>query len=292
MAPMTAIIDKTTPGDKVIKLFYNTGIAQLGLALWSGTKDADPKDSIQTPQEVGNGQYILNPSHMASVNFRGVERVFALTTANPFKVTGNDFYTLSEVSPSYQRREGTNIGNITLASCTSGDNAWVYFSRSMGVSSRNLCELNLGTSGVTSLQYTSDLWINSFAAAWYDTITGKRSVIYEGSTLMEYVVDDNTWGRPIPSTGDMQRNTPVAVAFNAGTVFLYYCGRTPSGRIKRAIRTNNTWGASILLDIPTISQDSQLTVVRANGINHLFYEPGDQNEAGNVYLVHRMDEIE
>lgn len=130
MAPITAIIDKSTPGDKVIKLFYSTGKAQLGLALWSGTKDEDPEDSIQTPREVGNSQYILNPSQMASVNFQGVERVFALTTANPFKVTRDDRYTLSEVSPSYRtHRQDIAIGNITLASCASDNNAWVYFSR-------------------------------------------------------------------------------------------------------------------------------------------------------------------
>lgn len=292
MAPITAIIDKTTPGDKVIKLFYNTGKAQLGLALSSGTKDEDPEVSIQTPQEVGNDQYILNPSQMASVNFRGVERVFALTTANPLKVTERDKYTLSEVSPSYQKhREDIEIGNTTLASCTSDDNAWVYFSKNIGDRSRQLWELNLETLQITSLIFTHDLWINSFAAAWYDTITGKRSVIYEGSSLMEYVVDDKTNGRPIAGTGDMQRNTSVAVAFDAGTVFLYYCGRGVSGGIRRTIKTNNNWGASTPIDSHPIAQDSQLTVVRANGINHLFYAARHKDEAEDVYLVHHMDEI-
>ncbi|KAJ3545138.1 hypothetical protein NM208_g2663 [Fusarium decemcellulare] len=292
MAPITAIIDKTTPGDKVIKLFYNTGNAQLGLALWSGTRDADPEDSIQAPREVGDGQYILNPSQMASVNFQGVERVFALTTTNPFKITKDDVYTLSEVSPSYQKRQDVRIGNTTIASCASDDNAWVYFSRPIGESSRDLWELNLQTSQITQLTWTHDLWINSFAAAWYDTTTGKRTVIYEGSSLVEYVVDDLTHGMPIAATGDMQRNTPVAVAFNAGTVYLYYCGRGAAGGIRRTIKTNNTWGISTPIDGPTIAQDSQLTVVRANGINHLFYVARDQNEAEDDYFAHHLDEIE
>lgn len=129
MAPIAAIIDKTTPDDKAIKLLYSTGNARLGLALWSGTKDPDPEDSIQTPQEVGNGQYILNPSQMASINFQGEEKVFALTTENPFRVTKDDFYNLSEIFPSYKKLQDIVIGNITLASCTSGDNAWIYFTR-------------------------------------------------------------------------------------------------------------------------------------------------------------------
>lgn len=130
MAPITAVTDKTTAGDSVIKLFYSTGKAQLGLALWSGTKDADPENPIQTPQEVGNDQYILNPSQMASVNSQGVERVFALTTDNPFKVTPNDSYSLSEISESNQKElQSVSIGNTTLAACGDGDNAWVYYSR-------------------------------------------------------------------------------------------------------------------------------------------------------------------
>lgn len=127
MAPITAIIDKTTPGDKVIKLFYNTGNAQLGLALWSGTKDEDSASPIQAPKAVSDGQYILNPSHMASVNFQGAERVFALTTTNPFKITAKDWYSLSEVSPSYKKHLEVGVGNPTLASCASDDDAWVYY---------------------------------------------------------------------------------------------------------------------------------------------------------------------
>jgi hypothetical protein len=130
MAPITAVIDKTTADNSVIKLFYATGKAQLGLALWSGTKDVDPEDSIQAPQEVGNGQYILNPSQMASVNFQGVERIFTLTTANPFKVSPNDVYSLSEISGSNQRElQSLLIGNTTLAACANDEDAWVYFSR-------------------------------------------------------------------------------------------------------------------------------------------------------------------
>ncbi|KLO92519.1 Uncharacterized protein LW93_12093 [Fusarium fujikuroi] len=236
MAPITAIIDKTSANDSVIKLFYATGKAQLGLALWSGTKDADPEDPIQTPQEVGNGQYILNPSQMASINSQGIERVFALTTDNPFKVTRDDFYNISEISESKQKRlVEVLIGNTTLASCGNGDSAWVYYSRASA---------------------------HSFEA-----------------------------GTAIASTGDMQRNTPVAVAFDNGKVFLYYCGRGAAGGIRRTIRTNNTWGSSELIDSRTISQDSQLTVVRANGINHLFFVARDQNEEKDDYFVHYPDEI-
>lgn len=64
--------------------------------------------------------------------------------------------------------------------------------RPIGESSRALWELDLRASQATQLIFTHDLWINSFAAAWFDTVTGKRNVIYEGSALTEYVVDDAT----------------------------------------------------------------------------------------------------
>ncbi|CVL11183.1 hypothetical protein FPRO06_10017 [Fusarium proliferatum] len=291
MAPITAIIDKTSANDSVIKLFYATGKAQLGLALWSGTKDADPEDPIQTPQEVGNGQYILNPSQMASINSQGIERVFALTTDNPLKVTWDDFYNLSEISESKQKRlGGVAIGNTTLASCGNGDDAWVYYSRTYGTG-RILVELNLQTSQSIDLTGTFGLWINSFAAAWYDPNTNRRCLIYETSSLVEFVVDSGSPAAPIQSTGDMQRNTPVAVAFENGKIFLYYCGTGAAGGIRRTIKANNTWGNSTLIDSRTISQDSQLTVVRASGINHLFFVARDQNEEEDDYFVHYRDEI-
>ncbi|KAM0224361.1 hypothetical protein ACHAQD_001930 [Fusarium lateritium] len=291
MAPITAVIDKTTANDSVVKLFYATGKAQLGLALWSGTKDADPENPIQPPQDVGNGQYILNPSQMASINSQGVERVFALTTDNPFKITPNDFYNLSEISESKQKAlASVAIGNTTLAACRNGDNAWVYYSRTYG-SGRCFVELNLLTSQRTDLIGTFGLWINSFAAAWYDPTTDRRCLIYETSSLVEFVVGSDQPAAAIQPASDMQRNTPVGVVFENGKVFLYYCGRGAAGGIWRTIKTDGRWGNSTPVDSRSISQDSQLTVVRANGINHLFFVARDQNEDEDEYFVHYPDEI-
>lgn len=57
---------------------------------------------------------------------------------------------------------------------------------------RTLVELNLQTSQSNDLIWTHDLWINSFAAAWYDTVNDRRCVIYEGSFLVDYVVDSGS----------------------------------------------------------------------------------------------------
>jgi hypothetical protein len=127
MAPLTAIMDGTTSGDNLIKLFYATGRAQLGHAIWSTSGEDDPTDAVKAPQDVGDGQYIVNPSQMASMNFQGEDIVFALTTDNPFKVTRLDAYSLSQISPSYQTRQQIGIGNTTLASCASSGDAWVYY---------------------------------------------------------------------------------------------------------------------------------------------------------------------
>ncbi|RBR14473.1 uncharacterized protein FIESC28_07709 [Fusarium coffeatum] len=99
MAPITALIDKSTAGGKVTNLFYCMGKAQLGLALWSGTEDADPEEPIQPPTEIGEGQHITNPSQI------------------PFKVTDKDKRNLSEVSP-YQKLGEVDIGHTTLTSCS------------------------------------------------------------------------------------------------------------------------------------------------------------------------------
>lgn len=63
---------------------------------------------------------------------------------------------------------------------------------------RTLNELDLQTSRSTQLIWTHDLWINSFAAAWYDPRIKKRCVIYEGSSLVDYVVDSGLRKQPIP----------------------------------------------------------------------------------------------
>ncbi|KAM0385196.1 hypothetical protein ACHAO7_011826 [Fusarium culmorum] len=288
MAPLTALIDKSTPGDKVIKLFYCTGKAQLGLALCSGTDDKDSEGSLQPPTQVGDDQYITNPSQMTSINFQGAEKVFALATDNPFKVTDRDTRNLAEVSSSYSRLGNVNIGHTTLTSCTDGDNAWIYFSGPLG-ETRALFERQIGTSQSTQLIWTHDLWMNSFACAWYDDQIGKRKIIYEGSSLMEYTVGDQTPVAPVTSTGDMQRNTPLAVAFDSGVIWLYYRGRTTSGEIRRTTKVNDTWGQAQTIGSAIIAQDSQLSVVRANGINHLFYVARDQDESKDDYFVHYLD---
>ncbi|KAL3602992.1 hypothetical protein FPOAC2_07309 [Fusarium poae] len=288
MAPITALIDKSVPGDKVIKLFYCTGKAQLGLALWSGTEDADPDDNIQVPQDIGDGQYITNPSHMTSVSLRDSEKVFALTTDNPFKVTNNDDRNLSEISPLYRVHDVVDVGHLTLTSCANDENAWVYFSRSFG-NGRALFERQIGGWQVTQLTWTHDLWINSFACAWYDTETQQRKVIYEGSFLVEYTVGSGTPGAAIGTAGDMQRNSPLAVVFDSGTVYLYYCGRMIAGGIRRVMKVNGSWGIPQTVGTATIAQDSQLAVVRANGINHLFYVARDQDESKDDYFVHYLD---
>lgn len=66
---------------------------------------------------------------------------------------------------------------------------------------RALFERQIGTSQSTQLIFTHDLWLNSAAAAWYDTETGKRKVIYEGGFVVEYTVDDpnREYSPPRPS---------------------------------------------------------------------------------------------
>lgn len=88
----------------------------------------------------------------------------------------------------------------------------------------------------------------------------------------------------------MQRNTPLAVAFDSGVIWLYYCGRTTSGGIRRTKKVNGTWGEVQTIGSAIIAQDSQLSVVRANGINHLFYVARDQDESKYDYFVHYLDQ--
>jgi hypothetical protein len=87
----------------------------------------------------------------------------------------------------------------------------------------------------------------------------------------------------------MQRNSPLAVVFDSGTVYLYYCGRMIAGGIRRVMKVNGSWGIPQTVGTATIAQDSQLAVVRANGINHLFYVARDQDESKDDYFVHYLD---
>lgn len=193
-----------------------------------------------------------------------------------------------------------------------------HLTSSAGTNTRRIMELNIQTSRSTPLTFSTDLWINSFAAAWYDTMTKKRTVIYESSSLMEYCVDDDTCesstmiyysptelltivffqpvdGKPINGTGDMQRNTPMAVTFNDGRVYLYYTVTGAvgvAGGIRRVIKSNNSWGSTAPIEGPVVARNSQLAVVRANGINHLFYVARDEDPERGDYIVHHRDEIE
>lgn len=129
MTAIAAIVNKAVEDDKVINVFYNTSKAQLGLCLESGTANDDqPSGQWETGNDDYNG-YILNPSQMAGINYRGLQFVAAVTMP---KLGQNETQTsnqISLVSPVYQELTTTTLDHVRIAMCASPDDdqGWLYY---------------------------------------------------------------------------------------------------------------------------------------------------------------------
>ncbi|PHH66830.1 hypothetical protein CDD81_5962 [Ophiocordyceps australis] len=298
MPALTAIVDKTVSGDKNILLYYNTSTAKLVYIVKSGTEEDDSASDIKTAGNDDYG-YILNPSQMGGLNWKGTNYVTALTTPVADMDHAPDEYRVCTLLPQYKELTTTTRDNQAVAMCTDGETCWAYYMRaqSKGSRTRSLNEINLVTGASKQCVGTTDAWIDCSIAAWYDTEQKQVFVIYEGSGLVEY----DTVRQQIaflPGTGNMMRNTPLALSYYNNTVYLYYSGRN-GGDVQRVVKTGTTWGpaATVTGSVP-LAQDCQLTVVPANGFNHLFYvsrdmsqDTADAGPSSPSYFTHIRDPL-
>ncbi|ODA76477.1 hypothetical protein RJ55_07747 [Drechmeria coniospora] len=267
MVALAAIVNKGVPGDKSISLFYNTGKAQLALSLRSGTQDDDDPTQAWAADADDYDGYILNPSTMGGATYRGREFVIAVTMPK-LDPGAPPFSRISIVSPVYQKLVNIQLENNNVAVCSSDDDAWVYFVTQV------------------DLPAVQNAFANSSLAAWYDPVEKKRHVVFESSALMEYIVGDASAGF-VGATGNMKRNTSIAVSYWDGKAYLYYYDGTYA--VQRIVK-NGTWGgAQAVANCPKISEDSQIAVVPGNGINHLFFVAKDSGAAESDFFTHVRD---
>ncbi|KAI3333393.1 hypothetical protein F4824DRAFT_503165 [Ustulina deusta] len=280
MTAIAAIVNKAVEDDKVINVFYNTSKAQLGLCLESGTANDDqPSGQWETGNDDYNG-YILNPSQMAGINYRGLQFVAAVTMP---KLGQNETQTsnqISLVSPVYQELTTTTLDHVRIAMCASPDDdqGWLYYYDGTDPTERTLMEFSLRTGKSATYSTANIVKPSSSLAAWYDSDKKQRHVIFEGSGLSEFIVEANEYSVFVAA---YRPNTPIAAVYSKHTkkAYVYYLNDSQS--IQRIVKKESGWGNPEALKGPSkVAEACQLAVVNANDYNHLFYIAKDS--ASNI----------
>ncbi|PNY27028.1 Uncharacterized protein TCAP_03024 [Tolypocladium capitatum] len=271
MVGAAAIVSKAVADDKSINLFFNTSKAQLGISLQSGTETDDQPNNIWATNDDDYNGYILNPSSIAGVYYRGVNFVAAVTMPKLDPNVTQTENQISLVSPVYQKLTTTTLDNNNVALCATpnGNDGWLYYLGGMAPSARVLKELSLRTGTSQGYQETNDVYPNGSLAAWYDPDLQQRHIIYEGGALLEFTVETKL---RVNVPGTIARNTSLAAAYSSSTKKAYVYFHDTTQAVQRVIKDQYGWGIALPLPgVPKIAEASQMTVVQANGFNHLFY---------------------
>ncbi|KAJ8123819.1 hypothetical protein ONZ43_g318 [Nemania bipapillata] len=234
MTALAAIINRSVEDDQRVDVYFNTSKAQLGISLESGDSTGGTVGDWQTDDDDYNG-YILNPSEMAGIFYRGLPFVAAVTIP---KLPQNEIQTQNQISlvaPVYKKLTTTSLDHSRIA-------------------------ISLG--------------------AWYDPEENKRHVVFQGSGLSEYIVEDDTYNVFVATYGP---NTTLAAVYSSATkkAYVYYLDSAQA--IQRVVKTGITWGVSTPVSSALkVAAGCQLTVVNANNINHLFYTAQNQSSSSGA----------
>jgi len=292
--PAVAALVNTAPTKETqrIHLFYNTANAQLGLALKSASNDDDNNKTFAASEVNEYQGYILNPSERQEIDcdtYRGMNVVVAVT--KPWTEVGTEptVNNISMVSPIYRKLATTALANTRVSMCSAGDEAWVYFLSGAQVGKMSIMEYNFNSGATSTFVPNQDVTNNCSLAAYYDTTKKQRLVIYQEVSeghLKEFNVNlKQSWD--IDDTGDAKDKTSIAVAVYKNDVYLYYVDR--KSNIRRIAKEGGTWGdAKFVRGSAKVAEESQITVAAANGINHIFYTPVDDDTT----FAHVKDVIE
>lgn len=79
----------------------------------------------------------------------------------------------------------------------------------------------------------------------------------------------------------------MALSYNNGIIYLFYTDR--SNNVRRVIKGAEGWGSAHTVEGSPKVGESELTVVAANGFNHLFYT--SQDDVSSEF-THVRDPIE
>ncbi|KAI1395303.1 hypothetical protein F4819DRAFT_197732 [Hypoxylon fuscum] len=299
MATIAAVVNKAVADDKSVLLFYRAQSGQLGLSLQSGTGQEDqPAGTWETGSDDYEG-YIMSPSHMAATYYRGVHLVAAVTM--PKLAEGEeevDHRNISLVSPVYQTLTTTTLDFNRIAMCAKpdGDEGWLYYYDGTNPDQRTLKEFSLMTGTSTTYDQVFSVKPSSSLAAWYNPDMKTRHVVFQGSSITEYVVGDT---QIIPIVAAYKASIPIAAVYSSVTKKAYVYYINANNAIQRIPKGGSTWMTPEMYTVnaPPIAEGSQLTVVNANGYNHLFYVPKDSGSSNGTKaasfssFTHFVDEI-
>jgi hypothetical protein len=118
----------SAPPNKQLHLFYNTNKKNLGLQIRDETKTSDETEAYVARDGDQNG-IVINPAQISTTNMTGVDIVVGFT-AKPPPAPGTGVATQNDVSiisPIYQPIAASELNNLTIATTSSPQTAWVFF---------------------------------------------------------------------------------------------------------------------------------------------------------------------
>ncbi|KAK4136041.1 hypothetical protein BT67DRAFT_230038 [Trichocladium antarcticum] len=279
MSGIAAFHNLAAPSSKQLHLFYNTNKKNLGLQLRDETKTTDESETYIAADSDQNG-IIINPAQITTTNLTGIDMVVGFT-AKPTPAAGdrtqND---VSIISPIYQPLAATELNNLTIASTSSDQTAWVFYLTGTDPNTMTINELSLGQDSPGSYDNTAKILPGTSLASYYvpgsgDGDDGSRYIIYQAhypKRLHEYSPNtEDVWDKELVNSNDVKELSTLAVAYVDGKTYLYYVDN--SDQIRVLVKSNGTWGSSAAVAgaHARIDPSSQLTVVPASNGNHLFY---------------------
>ncbi|KAF4947855.1 hypothetical protein FGADI_10093 [Fusarium gaditjirri] len=197
-------------------------------------------------------------------------------------------HSVSVLSPVYFSLDKTEKDNLTIASCNSDNDAWVYYFKG-APEDRLLVETHINTGEQTEVDDTIAIDQHSSLAAYYDPENDRRSAIIQSSsnsTFYEYIPDGDGDTVHLKYTDDAQAGTTTAVTYLSGTVYLYYTNRSQEIRVVTK-QVGKSWGHPQEVKGSQVDKASQLTVVAAQNGNHLFYVAKGDAKSKLNHIIHK-----
>ncbi|KAI1802211.1 hypothetical protein F4811DRAFT_573199 [Daldinia bambusicola] len=294
MAALAAVVDTDAVGDKSISLFYNTSGAMFALSIQSSMDSQSETDETWETTDDHYNKYILNPSSIAAAYYRGLKFVVALTMPKQGDPQ-NDVH-ISIISPICQDLlPGTFENNhVGLGTTPDGNQGWLYYLVDVSNNVKNVMEFDLATKQSVALNAITQVMNNSSLAPWYDPEQSQRHVIYEAGAILDYAI-----GALTPVTlpiSDFARNTSIGVTYSSSTKKTYVYYYDVYQTLKRCVYNGTSWALpeAVSGTPPLVAENSQVTVVEANGSNHIFYiakDTGEEVPEGQSPFTHILDTV-
>ncbi|KAK4167521.1 hypothetical protein QBC43DRAFT_367570 [Cladorrhinum sp. PSN259] len=302
MSGAAAFINPAAPAGKQVHLFYNTNKKNLGVQLRDETKTADESEVFVASDDAQNG-ILINPAQITTTDLTGLNIVVGFTAKPaPASITTGDADTdtqndVSIISPVYVPLGATEVNNLTIASTSSAQTAWIFYLTGTDPNTTAINERSLGEDSPGSYDNTVKIIPGSSLGAYYvpDEETGNdgnRYIIYQANKpqrLHEYSPNtQDVWDTELVNSNDASAKTTLAVTYYEKKVYLYYTDN--SNQIRVIVKSNGKWGTSgaVASAHSPVDDSSQITVVPAKNGNHLFYiAKGDSPKYKFQHIVHK-----